>query len=110
MGGLRRWWKDTGQYKRILEILEDYWVTEKDEFRVRVSMDFIKANGETQTKQITWQNPNYYCETQPESLEECVIDLSELVKMSDFELYQRDQKKFYHTGKIIRRTNNDYTV
>lgn len=95
----RKWWKDSSHYQRILEILNDYWLTEKDEFRVRVQMDFIKANGETQSKCITWQNPNYTCETQPKNLEDCIIDISDLMKLSEYELYERAQTKFFNTGK-----------
>ncbi len=51
--------KNTAQYKRIIEILEDYWINEPDELKVRVSMDFVKANGETQCKCLTWVNPDY---------------------------------------------------
>lgn len=54
-------WKDSPEYQRILEILADYWLTEPDELKVRVTMDFVKANGETQSKRIMWVNPNYRC-------------------------------------------------
>lgn len=52
-------WKHSVHYQRILEILEFYWLEEPDELRVRVSMDFLKANGEEQHKIINWINPNY---------------------------------------------------
>jgi len=51
-------WRTAPEYQRILEILSDYWLTEPDELKVRVTMDFVKANGETQSKCITWVNPN----------------------------------------------------
>ena len=50
--------KNSPEYQRILEILSDYWLTEPDELKVRVTMDFVKANGEAQSKCITWVNPN----------------------------------------------------
>lgn len=103
----RKYWKDSLYYKRILEILNDYWLTEEEEFRVRVQMDFIKANGETQSKCITWQNPNYTCETQPKTLEDCIISLSDLMGMSDYELYKREEEKFFSTGKIFKEDKND---
>lgn len=51
-------WKESYEYKRIQEILEDYWLSEPEELKVRVRLDFIKANGETQSKCIVWRNPN----------------------------------------------------
>ena len=52
-------WTNSYEYIRILEILEDYWTTQPDELKVRVRMDFVKANGEYQQKEIVWHNPNY---------------------------------------------------
>lgn len=46
-------------YKRILEILDEYWLSEPEELAVCVSMEFLKANGENQAKEIRWVNPNY---------------------------------------------------
>lgn len=53
----QKYWKDTVQYQRILEVLEDYWLTEKDEDKVVITMEFYKGK-EEQHKQITWVNPN----------------------------------------------------
>lgn len=50
-------WKDQYDYQRVLEILEDYWVTEPTEEKVIVDMKFKRANGDTQQKTITWVNP-----------------------------------------------------
>lgn len=50
--------KRTWQYKRILEILDDYWLTEPDEEYVSVNMYFRKANGEEQCKTIVWKKPD----------------------------------------------------
>lgn len=47
------------RFNIILDILESYWFDEPDELKVRVTMDFVHANGEKQTKQITWINPAY---------------------------------------------------
>ena len=57
MAKTKRYWKDSIQYKRILEILDDYWLTEPDEDYVRVELFFKKGN-ESQSKCITWRNPN----------------------------------------------------
>ncbi len=53
----KKYWKDSNEYKRIIEILDDYWLTEKDEKFVRVEMYFQHSNGEQQSKCITWHNP-----------------------------------------------------
>ena len=50
-------WKNTWQYKRIIEILEEYWLREPEEDYVRVDMYFRKGN-EEQAKCIQWTNPN----------------------------------------------------
>lgn len=49
----KKFWNKTWQYKRIKEILEDYWLTEPKEDFVQVDMDFIKGK-EFQTKRIIW--------------------------------------------------------
>lgn len=46
--------KKTWQYKRILEVLNEYWINEPDEKKVIVDMSFEKENGETQHKHIVW--------------------------------------------------------
>lgn len=46
--------KKTWQYKRILEVLNEYWINEPDEKKVIVDMGFEKENGETQHKRIVW--------------------------------------------------------
>lgn len=51
-------WKKSPHYRRILEILEDYWGDEPDEAWVEIDMKFVHANGEWQQKNITWFNPN----------------------------------------------------
>ena len=50
-------WKNTYEYKRILEILDDYWLSEPDEDEVVITMEFYKGK-EWQKKQIRWINPN----------------------------------------------------
>lgn len=47
-------WDKTFEYRRILEILNDYWLTEPNEDCVKVKMAFIKG-GEFQTKHIIWR-------------------------------------------------------
>lgn len=59
MAKVKRYWEKTYPYQLILEFLEDYWITEPDEYKVRVRMDFIHASGQKQQKEICWENPNY---------------------------------------------------
>lgn len=44
-------------YKRLMEILEDYWLTQPDEAHVRIDLTFVKGNGEVQVKHLYWDNP-----------------------------------------------------
>lgn len=50
-----RYWKNEWQYQRILEILDDYWITQKDEILVNVEMQFFSKDGQFQRKCITWR-------------------------------------------------------
>lgn len=54
----RKGWKSCYEYKRVLEILSEYWGTEPDEDVVMITMKFLKSNGESQRKDIVWFNPN----------------------------------------------------
>lgn len=51
------YWENEFAYKRLLEILSDYWLAVPDEYAVKISMDFVNADGESQFKQIIWYNP-----------------------------------------------------
>lgn len=55
----KRYWDNEPKYKRILEILDDYWLTSADELLVNVDMFFAKEDGQVQRKSITWTNPNF---------------------------------------------------
>ena len=67
-------WGDTWQYERILQILHDYWLANEDELFVKVKMEFVKANGQTQTKCIKWIHPDArrYDDDSMQSLEELI--------------------------------------
>lgn len=56
---MKRYWDDTHEYMRILESLDAYWLTEKDEKFVCVTMYFEHADGQYQEKTIRWTNPKY---------------------------------------------------
>ena len=51
-------WENSYEYKRILEILDDYWLSEPEEVSVRVEMHFEHADGQKQDKVIEWHNPS----------------------------------------------------
>lgn len=51
-------WENSGHYQRILQILEDYWLTEPEEAYVCVDMEFLKGDGQYQHKHIVWWNPD----------------------------------------------------
>lgn len=77
-----RYWKNEWQYQRILEILEDYWITQKDEILVNVEMQFVSKDGQFQRKCITWRpkesDSNETYETKPK--EENEIEEKEKVE------------------------------
>ena len=54
---VKKVWENTWQYQRIMEILDDYWLTQPDEAKVVVQMHFTHLNGEEQDKYIVWSNP-----------------------------------------------------
>lgn len=47
------------EYQRILDILEDYWLSEPDEEKVMVWMYFRKSDGQEQAKRIVWTSDEY---------------------------------------------------
>ena len=55
-------WEDSEQYKTIQRILNDYWITQKDEYAVSVTMSFIHNDGRTHEERIFWFNPLLYRE------------------------------------------------
>ena len=94
-----RYWSHEAVYERILEILDAYWITQKDELKVRVSMDFIKANGETQRKCLQWVNPNYERVSNDDS------DLPGIVRVSDMneEYFKNKEREFWNVDDYKKR-------
>lgn len=52
-------WKESTEYQRVLEILNDYWIDEPEERQVTVCMTFRHCDGSVQNKRITWTNPAF---------------------------------------------------
>lgn len=77
-----RYWKNEWQYQRILEILDDYWITQKDEILVNVEMQFFNKDGQFQRKCISWRpkeaDSNETYEAKP--IEEMEIEEKEKVE------------------------------
>ena len=55
---VKKYWKDTYTYQRLMEILDDYWLSVEDEQLVEIEMHFEKADGQTQDKKRIWKKPN----------------------------------------------------
>ena len=51
-------WKKCSAFQRLMEILDDYWLSEPDEAYVSIDMEFLKSDGQYQQKRIVWWNPN----------------------------------------------------
>jgi hypothetical protein len=47
-------WKKCSKYQRLMEILDDYWLSEPDEAYVSIDMEFLKSDGQYQQKRIVW--------------------------------------------------------
>lgn len=81
------------EYDRILEILDDYWISEPNEYAVSVEMRFVKANGEHQVKRLRWHNLD--------------IDVSEDTKRIASDLFDGDDavKAWYALNEQARKNN-----
>ena len=55
-GMAKSFWSKTFEYRRLLEILYDYWLSQKEEEYVEINMFFKHKDGRIQHKQITWEN------------------------------------------------------
>lgn len=92
----KKYWKNEYEYQRILEVLDDYWLTEPDELAVEVRLEFLKANGERQTKVIRWMNPNYESTVPVEDFELVPLADIEDIDLSDvwkIKINPKDYKK-----------------
>jgi len=85
-------WINEPEYRRVLEILNDYWITEPDEYAVIIDMQFRHRNGEYQHKRITWKNSDMPMDRPPE-LE--MFTALELMAMSKKELMAREEANDY---------------
>lgn len=55
---MKKYWKDTFVYQRLLEVLSTYWLEQPDEASVVIDVQFLHKNGEYQAKHLIWDNPN----------------------------------------------------
>jgi hypothetical protein len=110
---MRRYYKDSYEYQRIMEILDDYWLTCPDELYVKVSMDFIKADGQNECKTIVWRNPAYEVGGEDE-LDPGIIDVGEYMWNHDIDAeFEKAHpeiafyEKAIHEGKVrIKNAGN----
>lgn len=58
--------KNSYEYQKLMDILEDYWLTEPEEEFVRIEAYFRKSNGEEQGKVIEWGSEEYFKKTPKE--------------------------------------------
>lgn len=93
---MKKPWKNEEAYIRILEILSTYWLEEPEELKVRVQLDFVKANGEQQSKCIRWINPNYKYIG-----EKCPAFVS-LADMDD-EYFKRQEERFWDCKNYVKK-------
>lgn len=97
----KKYWTGSWQYKRIMQILEDYWLTEEHEDLVDIRMLFIKGK-EYQTKQIRWIRPD----TMPEEPTDLnVTNLADV--MSRIDKLKEDLTKFIEHESEEMRIDED---
>ncbi len=54
----KRYWSKSFEYRALLRILDDYWLTQKDESQVTIILSFDHKNGNHQEKRLVWTNPD----------------------------------------------------
>ncbi len=97
----KKYWINSWEYRRIMQILEDYWLTEEHEDLVDIRMLFIKGN-EYQTKQIRWIRSDTMSE-EPTDLN--VTNLADL--MSRIDKLKEDLTKFIEHESEEMRIDED---
>lgn len=70
-------WKKCSKFQRLMEILDDYWLSEPDEAYVSIDMEFLKSDGQYQQKRIVWWNPNMDSEKTSAMLKQKHKDMQE---------------------------------
>ena len=73
----RKNWKKCSKFQRLMEILDDYWLSEPDEAYVSIDMEFLKSDGQYQQKRIVWWNPNMDSEKTSAMLKQKHKDMQE---------------------------------
>jgi phage-related protein len=81
MAGKKRYWT-RAEYCRLIEILDDYWLTQKDEKKVDVIMLFEKKDGQEQIKHFRWHNPDLIEDAVTKAHEEIDYVKRELLKVA----------------------------
>lgn len=71
-------WKQSREYKRILEILDEYWLSQPEEESVEVEINCRHRNGNIQQKTIKWRNPKYIKEGSLQSIIDRVVTMDQV--------------------------------
>lgn len=62
---MKRYWQNDPVYKRLLEVIDEYWLKNEDEEEVQIDMVFRHKNGMEQRKHLWWRNPDLPHEDKP---------------------------------------------
>jgi len=95
----KKFWKDSYVYKRLLEILDAYWLEEPDEAAVNIILHFRHKDGRTQDKSLYWRNPNM----QPGvnwDISHPIWTAKQLLETPLDDILLEEIKKFYEIGDI----------
>ncbi len=99
---MKQVWSNEYEYKRILKILKDYWLTEPNEECVVVNMYFRHKDGREQWKRISWFCPVEHTETEP-------AELPAFKWYTAAELAERCKTCLYESGHGCRTWECEYT-
>lgn len=88
-------WEKDYKYQRLMEILKGYWLDNPDEYKVRICMDFMKADGQVQSKCITWKNPHYYEKGPKSDRVDYIFRLSEFKERANDSWWQHGEIRKY---------------
>lgn len=115
---MKRCWNKEYAYGRLLDILEDYWITQPEEKRVRIDMHFEHMDGRTQDKTITWRNPRCPSEKMQLIPMSEVLTLDSVIeKLAMAYIFNTDDKThltpvndevIFHATEALKRAKNKY--
>ena len=51
-------WRNTEQYRRMMELLDEYWLDDPSEAYVDAVFTFVNKDGQRRTAHVWWNNPS----------------------------------------------------